>query len=189
MEEYSPQLALSPPKGRKSWLGINETEQVPNDGRLVTQCPAIVNRNKSGGQSLPGAKSKGVSAPHFSSIPFNQTMPLDSAAYHRGIRHFNAREFYDAHEVWEDVWRESHGLEKRFLQGLIQAAVAFHHHSTGNVAGACSLMERAHKNLAACPENFGGIGVRPLLQSLQHWRTALARAGSTPQHPRIVSAE
>ena len=41
--------------------------------------------------------------------------------YQVGIRHFNAREFYDAHEVWEDVWRESHGMEKRFLQGLIQA--------------------------------------------------------------------
>ena len=44
--------------------------------------------------------------------------------YQRGIRHFNEREFYDAHEVWEDVWRESSGLGKKFLQGLIQAAVA-----------------------------------------------------------------
>jgi predicted metal-dependent hydrolase len=116
-------------------------------------------------------------------------MTLDSDGYHRGIRHFNAREFYDAHEVWEDVWRESHGLEKRFLQGLIQAAVAFHHHSTGNVAGAGSLMERAHKNLAACPVNFGGIGVSSLLESLEHWRTSLARGGATPAHPLIASRE
>ena len=113
-------------------------------------------------------------------------MTLESAAYHRGIRHFNAREFYDAHEVWEDVWRESHGLEKRFLQGLIQAAVAFHHHSTGNVAGARSLMERAHKNLAACPPYFGCIGVCALLRSLEHWRAALADGGTMPEHPIIV---
>ena len=116
-------------------------------------------------------------------------MTLDSDGYHRGIRLFNAHEFYDAHEVWEDVWRESHGLEKRFLQGLIQTAVAFHHHSTGNVVGARSLMERAHKNLAACPTNFGGIGVSPLLESLEQWRSALACAGAAiPAHPKIHSA-
>ena len=69
-------------------------------------------------------------------------MTVGSAdGYRRGIRHFNAREFYDAHEVWEDVWRESQGMEKRFLQGLIQAAVALHHHSTGNVEW-CAISER-----------------------------------------------
>src|ERR1700680_2990670 len=112
-------------------------------------------------------------------------MPLDSVGYHRGIRLFNARDFYDANEVWEDVWRESHGLEKRFLQGLIQTAVAFHHYSTGNVVGARSLMERAHKYLAACPFNFGGICVSPWLESLEHWRAALAHGAAPPRHPVI----
>jgi predicted metal-dependent hydrolase len=120
-------------------------------------------------------------------------MTLDAHGYRQGIRLFNARKFYDAHEVWEDVWRESHGLEKRFLQGLIQAAVAFHHHSTGNVVGAHSLMERAHKNLAACPNDFGGIGLNPLLESLQRWRASLARGGiaptQPPAHPKISSVE
>jgi predicted metal-dependent hydrolase len=110
-------------------------------------------------------------------------------AYQRGIRLFNAREFFDAHEVWEDVWRESEGLEKRFLQGLIQAAVAFHHHSTGNVAGASSLMERSRKNLAGCPKEFGGIGVGELLDSLSAWRTALAGGRGAPRHPVIVRVD
>src|SRR5438309_10994919 len=105
---------------------------------------------------------------------------MNAAGYERGIRLFNAREFYDAHEVWEDVWRESEGLEKKFLQGLIQAAVAFHHHSTGNVAGACSLMERARKNLAGCPEEFGRIRVGVLLESLGEWRSALVRGDDVP---------
>jgi hypothetical protein len=112
-------------------------------------------------------------------------MPLNTSLYYLGIRHFNARQFYDAHEVWEDAWRESHGLEKRFLQGLIQAAVAFHHHSTGNAAGAFSLIERAHKNLAACPPDFGEIGLRALLDSLEHWRAALADRRALPPHPLI----
>ncbi len=113
----------------------------------------------------------------------------NSEGYRRGIRLFNAREFYDAHEVWEDVWRESAGLEKKFLQGLIQAAVAFHHHSTGNVAGACSLMERARRNLAGCPEEFGGIRLGALRESLTRWRAALVSGGERPGHPEIRGIE
>jgi predicted metal-dependent hydrolase len=112
-----------------------------------------------------------------------------SDRYQLGIRHFNAREFYDAHEVWEDVWRESHGMEKRFLQGLIQTAVALHHHSTGNVVGACSLMERALRNLAGCPGEFGGIRVRELLEALGAWRGALVAREALPVCPLIVSLE
>jgi predicted metal-dependent hydrolase len=106
--------------------------------------------------------------------------------YRLGIRHFNEREFYDAHEVWEDVWRESHGIEKRFLQGLIQAAVALHHHSTGNVVGACSLMERARRNLAGCPEEFGEIRLGQLLAELGQWQEAVASGRAAPACPGIA---
>jgi len=106
--------------------------------------------------------------------------------YQVGIRHFNAREFYDAHEVWEDVWRESHGVEKRFLQGLIQAAVALHHHSTGNVVGACSLMERARRNLAGCPEEFGEIRLGQLLAGLGQWQEAVVSGREAPECPTIA---
>jgi uncharacterized protein len=109
--------------------------------------------------------------------------------YQLGIRHFNAREFYDAHEVWEDVWRESHGMEKRFLQGLIQAAVALHHHSTGNVVGACSLMARARRNLEGCPGEFGGIRVGELLVELGEWRAAIVSGAEAPGVPRIADLE
>ncbi len=112
-----------------------------------------------------------------------------SEGYRLGIRHFNAREFYDAHEVWEDVWRESHGMEKRFLQGLIQAAVALHHHSTGNVVGACSLMERARRNLARCPKDFGEIRLAQLLEDLGQWRATAVAGERVPGIPVIVSVE
>ena len=105
--------------------------------------------------------------------------------YRRGIRLFNERNFFDAHETWEDVWRESKGPEKKFLQGLIQVAVAFHHHSTGNIVGACSLFERARKNLAEYPENFGGISVATLTASVAAWRHSLTACTSPPPFPLI----
>jgi len=114
---------------------------------------------------------------------------MDAAGYQRGIRLFNEREFYDAHEVWEDVWRESSGLEKKFLQGLIQAAVALHHHSTGNLVGAGSLMERARRTLAGCPAEFCGIRVPELVEELGKWHAAVVRGENAPAHPLIVVIE
>lgn len=104
--------------------------------------------------------------------------------YVRGIQLFNQRHFFDAHEVWEDVWRAAKGPEKKFLQGLIQVAVAFHHHSTGNLVGACSLLDRARKNLVGYPPEFGGIQLGALLVSLAKWRDAVA-SGSPAIFPTI----
>jgi predicted metal-dependent hydrolase len=109
----------------------------------------------------------------------------DAGGYRRGIQLFNRQEFFDAHEVWEDVWREAEGREKKFLQGLIQLAVAFHHHSTGNLTGAQSLLRRAGKNLADYPEQFLGIRVTDLLESLAKWQAAASSGGSKPAFPRL----
>jgi predicted metal-dependent hydrolase len=80
-------------------------------------------------------------------------------------------------------------MEKRFLQGLIQAAVALHHHSTGNVVGACSLMERARRNLAGCPGEFGGIRVEELRVELRKWGEAIVSGVKAPGVPRIANFE
>lgn len=54
----------------------------------------------------------------------------------KGIEHFNRREFYDAHEVWESLWNDQAGDERRFVQGLIQFATALHHFNARNLKGA-----------------------------------------------------
>ena len=73
--------------------------------------------------------------------------------------------------------------EKRFLQGLIQVAVALHHHSKGNLIGARSLMGRAAKNLSVNLEQFGGIQL--LRQSLTLWQEACAEGAVAPPMPRV----
>lgn len=114
---------------------------------------------------------------------------MDANGFARGIELFNQQHFYDAHEIWEDVWRESIGYEKKFLQGLIQAAVALHHHSTGNLVGACSLLERSRRNLAAYPEDFGGIQLAALITSLAAWRESLLSGGPKPAFPNVHRLE
>jgi predicted metal-dependent hydrolase len=110
---------------------------------------------------------------------------LNNNLYYRAVGLFNDAEFFEAHETWEDVWRAAVPPEKLFLQGLIQVAVAFHHHSKGNLAGARSLLERAHRNLSGYPDNFGGIRLAALLKSVTLWRQALAEGRQVPPLPQI----
>jgi hypothetical protein len=56
--------------------------------------------------------------------------------YLGGVRFFNDGDFFEAHEVWEGLWLETSGPERRFYQGLIQAAVALYHFGNGNLRGA-----------------------------------------------------
>ena len=105
--------------------------------------------------------------------------------YREGIRLFNHGEFFDAHEVLEDVWRAAPEPEKRFLQGLIQVAVALHHHSTGNPLGARSLLARASRNLSTYPAYFCGIELEEFRQSLASWESALVEHRSPPPLPKI----
>lgn len=110
---------------------------------------------------------------------------MDSETYLRGISLFNNAEFFDAHEALEDVWRAAPPENKKFLQGMVQVAVAFHHHSTGNRVGMRSVLERAIRNLAEPPGSFGQIQLTALIQSLGQWREALDNNSPLPALPRI----
>lgn len=111
---------------------------------------------------------------------------MDVVGFQRGVDLFNNGEFFDAHEVLEDVWRAAPTAERKFLQALIQVAVALHHYTRGNLVGARSLLKRAVKNLAAYPDNFAGIELRELLDSLAGWERALADSKPAPPLPRFM---
>ena len=110
---------------------------------------------------------------------------MDSSKFQHGIDLFNAGSFFDAHEVLEDVWRESQGPEKEFLQAIIQAAVGLHHHSTGNIIGARSLLSRASRKLADYPDEYYGVALEGLRVSLAEWQKSLAEGAALPLPPRL----
>ncbi len=59
--------------------------------------------------------------------------------YLAGILFFNRQDYFEAHEVWESLWMDTAGEDKRFFQALIQAAVALYHFGNGNLRGAAKL--------------------------------------------------
>jgi len=90
-----------------------------------------------------------------------------------GLDLFNEGRYFEAHEVWEDLWRISEGDEKGFYQGLIQAAVGLHHLERHNAAGARSQLTKAIRNLTAHGNSAGPIDAEDLLRRLRAARDDL----------------
>lgn len=111
---------------------------------------------------------------------------MQHAPFVHGLELFNRGEFYDAHEVWEDVWRAAPVTEKRFLQGLIQVAVALHHHSRGNLIGARSLLARGRKNLSASDGSFTGLDTSALDACLSASSAAIESGAPLVALPRVA---
>jgi uncharacterized protein len=115
-------------------------------------------------------------------------MSLDwsSGGLAAGLACYHNREFFDAHEHWEEVWTHLVDPERLFLQALIQVTVAMHHHQNSNRAGALSLLQRALRKLEKYPARFGGIDVGSLCDSVRAWLRALDNAAaSPPENPAI----
>ena len=110
-------------------------------------------------------------------------MELDGL--HEGIRLFNAGQFFESHEVLEDLWRAAPENDKKFLQGLTQLAVAFHHHSTGNLVGCRSVLARAVRNLAEYPQGLLNMRTNEILQAVTPCRIALEESRSIPDLPKL----
>ena len=71
--------------------------------------------------------------------------------YLAGILFFNDRDFFTAHEVWEDLWTDCSDADRRFYQALIQAAVGLHHFGNGNLRGAVKLYRTAKSYMDPYP--------------------------------------
>jgi predicted metal-dependent hydrolase len=93
----------------------------------------------------------------------------ENRSFERGLAHFNAREFFEAHEAWEELWLREPLPDKAFLQGLIQIAAAFHHYGRGNLRGTKSLLAAGSSKLEDFPGEHRGIAVHALRALAQEW--------------------
>ena len=92
---------------------------------------------------------------------------LYDARYLAGIRYFNECEFFEAHEVWEDLWQDFQGPSRGFYQGLIQVAVCLHHFGNGNIRGAKKLYESSrYKYLEPYRPQHLGLNLDQFLEQL-----------------------
>jgi uncharacterized protein len=111
----------------------------------------------------------------------------ENGPFERGIAHFNAREFFKAHEVWEELWLRAPATEKAFLQGIIQMAAAFHHYGRGNLRGMKSLVAAGIAKIREYPGDHRGIDVARLAGEAEAWIEAgqASEWRSLPQIHRV----
>lgn len=109
----------------------------------------------------------------------------ESASYRRGVEHFNARKFWEAHEAWEEIWLECEGVQAEFLQGLIQSAAALLKYQRGELPPAQRLFDAAMKRLSACPDVYMGLNV-PTFQRQMRDCFALLKAASAEQPDAVA---
>src|SRR6185295_14311931 len=133
---------------RVSWIELKQGDRVrAGPFALVFEKDA----SHTGAQSKAGGADNRATDPASVNISTAGLYPLE---YIEGIEHFNAARYFDAHEVWEEIWLRSSGQTKVFYQMLIQAAVGLHHYERGNARGARGMHSNVIEKLGRLPSIF-----------------------------------
>ncbi len=75
--------------------------------------------------------------------------PIDyPEQYYAYVRLFNERDYFEAHEVLEDLWVMEVGALRDYYKGMIMSAVALLHWQRGNLNGARKLYLRTEECFA-----------------------------------------
>ncbi len=94
-----------------------------------------------------------------------------AAALERGRELYAAGKFFDAHQAWEAAWRQEIGPMRRLLQGLIQAAGAYHKMAEHrHPLGMARLLDLAIEQLDPLPDGFAGLQLARFREGLAESR-------------------
>lgn len=74
-----------------------------------------------------------------------------------GLRRFEIGDYFEVHELLEELWRRHDGDLSDFYQGLLMAAVSLYHYGNGNFHGAKLLARQSEAKLRKLPAHFHGI--------------------------------
>ena len=112
--------------------------------------------------------------------------------YFEGISHFNSGRYFDAHEVWEQVWLHSSGEAKLFYQTLIQAAVGLHHYERGNLRGALGMRRNVTEKLEQLPDMFMSLDLAKFRRDFEDYFAGVEdegddKAGSKQKTPLVLT--
>ena len=83
-----------------------------------------------------------------------------------GLRDYEEKDFFEAHELWEELWSEYYLADRTLIQGLIQLAVSFVHLGNGNLNGAKSLLKKSADKFSSFSGIHRGINIDDLKQQI-----------------------
>jgi uncharacterized protein len=126
---------------------------------------------------VPAIIDLGTSPLWLASAP-EPAVPLGArgAWFDQGLAAYERGDYFDAHELWEQLWRdEPAGPPRVFLQGLIQLAAAMHKAlASGQPGPAARLLGRALDKLRTVPDPLG-LDLAALLAEAERAHSELVR--------------
>ncbi|MCI0423313.1 MAG: DUF309 domain-containing protein [Acidobacteria bacterium] len=109
--------------------------------------------------------------------PFVLT-PSEEEYFERGVALFNSGKFWEAHEAWEEIWKNRPEDGRFFIQGLIQLAAAYHQLGKRVHRGVLIHLKQAQERLKLFPADFLGIQVAALLEVIDASLAAIEKRPS-----------
>ena len=70
---------------------------------------------------------------------------------------------FDAHEVFEELWRAAEPAERDLYQGFVHVAVATYQDGRGNAVGRTRQLEKALRRLTPYAPSYAGVEIDALL--------------------------
>jgi len=108
-----------------------------------------------------------------------------SRIFRRGLELFNRREFFECHEVLEEIWTPARGPERLFLQALIHFAVGFYHHQRGNPTGAERQLRKGLRKINGYLPAFAGVDTATLRRAVAGLVEPIGRGEPVQEFPSI----
>lgn len=93
---------------------------------------------------------------------------LSNPDFLRGIEEFNNKDFFDAHDTFEEIWHHIRGAEKRCYQAVIQLAIGYYHLCFLNFKGAESMLSKALDKLVHYQPIGLGLDTKHLLDATEY---------------------
>jgi predicted metal-dependent hydrolase len=104
------------------------------------------------------------------------------AALRRGVEHFRARDYFAAHDDWEEVWQELSGHRRMFWQAMIQLVVGAYHFTNGNLRGCRGQWQKALQRCVDLTQRYEAPVPEPIarLHDILSEGLAIVERGENP---------
>ena len=102
-----------------------------------------------------------------------------------GLDLIRSGEYFAAHEVLEDVWREAGPAERDFYQGLVHVAVAWYQAGRGNRVGCERQLDKAARRLGPYAPAHEGVNVESVLEQVAAAHAVVAEGSLDLPAPRL----
>jgi predicted metal-dependent hydrolase len=105
----------------------------------------------------------------------------------QAVNKFNSKDFFDCHEILEDIWFDVKDDSRDFYQGLLHLAVAFYHLTKkNNTKGMTIQLKKGLLKLEHYDVNFNGIDLGRLRTQILNINKNLAKDKPPVRLPKIT---